>query len=45
MGGSTADVCWKEVKDKDLVEALLSRIYINLATMRLVIRRTSRITI
>jgi len=22
MGGSTADVCWREVKDKDLVEAL-----------------------
>jgi len=22
MGGSTTDVCWKEVKEKDLVEAL-----------------------
>ena len=44
-GRSTADLCWKEVKDKDLVEALLSRIYINLATMRTMIRRTLRITI
>ena len=22
MGGSTAGLCWREVKDKDLVEAL-----------------------
>jgi hypothetical protein len=45
MGGFTADLCWGEVKDKDLVEVLFEPDIYKFGDVRLMIRRALRITI